>query len=86
MISGRQIPETISGIKMLGEKIESIWDIVNIINGIADQTKIIAFNAELEASAAGEAGKNFQIVATEIRRLADSTVSSTNEINNNTII
>ncbi len=71
---------TISGIKMLGEKIESIWDIVNIINGIADQTKIIAFNAELEASAAGEAGKNFQIVATEIRRLADSTVSSTNEI------
>ncbi|MBI9108405.1 MAG: methyl-accepting chemotaxis protein [Spirochaetales bacterium] len=71
---------TISGIKMLGEKIESIWEIVNIINGIADQTKIIAFNAELEASAAGDAGKNFQIVATEIRRLADSTVSSTNEI------
>lgn len=74
--------ETISGIKQLGEQIESIWDIVNIINNIADQTKIIAFNAELEASAAGEAGKNFQIVATEIRRLADNTVSSTNEIKN----
>lgn len=72
--------ETIEGIKSLGEKIESIWEIVNIINGIADQTKIIAFNAELEASAAGEAGKNFQIVATEIRRLADSTMASTNEI------
>ena len=72
--------ETIEGIKLLGEKIDSIWEIVNIINGIADQTKIIAFNAELEASAAGEAGKNFQIVATEIRRLADNTVSSTNEI------
>jgi len=72
--------DTIQGIKLLGEKIDSIWDIVNIINGIADQTKIIAFNAELEASAAGEAGKNFQIVATEIRRLADNTVSSTNEI------
>jgi len=72
--------ETINGIKSLGEKIESIWEIVNIINGIADQTKIIAFNAELEASAAGEAGKNFQIVATEIRRLADSTMASTNEI------
>ncbi len=72
--------ETLRGIKSLGEKIESIWDIVNIINGIADQTKIIAFNAELEASAAGEAGKNFQIVAAEIRRLADSTVSSTGEI------
>ena len=72
--------ETISGIKTLGDRIESIWDIVNIINGIADQTKIIAFNAELEAAAAGEAGKNFQIVAGEIRRLADGTVDSTNEI------
>lgn len=72
--------ETISEIRQLGDKIESIWDIVNIINNIADQTKIIAFNAELEASAAGEAGKNFQIVATEIRRLADNTVSSTNEV------
>lgn len=72
--------DTIQGIKLLGERIDNIWEIVNIINGIADQTKIIAFNAELEASAAGEAGKNFQIVATEIRRLADNTVSSTNEI------
>ncbi len=72
--------KTIAEIRSLGEKIDSIWDIVNIINGIANQTKIIAFNAELEASAAGDAGKNFQIVATEIRRLADSTVSSTSEI------
>jgi methyl-accepting chemotaxis protein len=73
---------TIGGIKNLGDKIESIWEIVNIINGIADQTKIIAFNAELEAAAAGSAGKNFQIVAAEIRRLADSTVVSTSEIKN----
>jgi methyl-accepting chemotaxis protein len=71
---------TLSGIKTLGDLIETIWDIVNIINGIADQTKIIAFNAELEAAAAGDAGKNFRIVAGEIRRLADSTVDSTNEI------
>ncbi|MDF2577893.1 MAG: methyl-accepting chemotaxis sensory transducer [Chlamydiales bacterium] len=72
--------QTIDGIKELGQQINSIWDIVNMINGIADQTKIIAFNAELEASSAGEAGKNFQIVATEIRRLADNTVNSTSEI------
>lgn len=72
--------ETISGIKALSEKINSIWDIVNIINSIADQTKIIAFNAELEASSAGEAGKNFHIVANEIRRLADGTMESTHEI------
>ncbi|MBN2873998.1 MAG: methyl-accepting chemotaxis protein [Spirochaetales bacterium] len=73
---------TIHGIRTLGEKIDSIWEIVNIINGIADQTKIIAFNAELEAAAAGQAGKNFQIVAAEIRRLADSTVTSTTAIKN----
>ena len=74
--------DTIAGIRSLSEKIEAIWEIVTIINSIADQTKIIAFNAELEASAAGDAGKNFQIVASEIRRLANSTVSSTSEIKN----
>jgi len=74
--------DTITGIRALSEKIEAIWEIVNIINSIADQTKIIAFNAELEASAAGDAGKNFQIVASEIRRLANSTVNSTTEIKN----
>ena len=71
---------TISGVKNLNDEIGSIWEIVKIINGIAGQIKIIAFNAELEASAAGEAGKNFEIVANEIRRLADRTVGSTTEI------
>ncbi len=69
-----------NGIKALGRQIKSIWEIVEIINSVADQTKIIAFNAELEASAAGEAGKNFEIVASEIRRLANNTMSSTKAI------
>jgi len=72
--------EVITGIKSLGDHINNIWEIVGIINSIADQTKIIAFNAELEASAAGEAGKNFEIVASEIRRLANNTMVSTKEI------
>ncbi len=72
--------ETINGIRALGELIDNIWEIVNIINGVADQTKIIAFNAELEASSAGESGKSFMIVAGEIRRLADNIVASTGEI------
>ena len=72
--------DTITGIKLLGEKIENIWDIVTLINSVADQAKIIAFNAELEASSAGEAGKNFHIVATEIRRLADGIIDGTKEI------
>lgn len=72
--------ETITGIKSLGEKIENIWDIVTLINSVADSAKIIAFNAELEAASAGEAGKNFHIVATEIRRLADGIIDGTKEI------
>lgn len=71
---------TISGIKALGDKIANIWDIVTLINSVADQAKIIAFNAELEASSAGEAGRNFHIVATEIRRLADGIIDGTKEI------
>ena len=71
---------TIDGIKELGEKISNIWDIVTLINSVADQAKIIAFNAELEASSAGAAGKNFHIVATEIRRLADGIIDGTKEI------
>ncbi len=71
---------TIDGIKNLSEKITNIWDMVTLINSVADQAKIIAFNAELEASSAGEAGKNFHIVATEIRRLADGIIDGTKEI------
>ncbi len=72
--------EIIKGMKILGAQIKSIWEIVEIINSVADQTKIIAFNADLEASSAGEAGKKFKIVAHEIRRLADNTRTSTEEI------
>lgn len=73
---------TSSKMRELSDQVQSIWEIVGMISSIADQTKIIAFNAELEASSAGETGQNFEIVAAEIRRLADSTVTSTAEIKN----
>lgn len=72
--------KTITGVRSLNEEISGIWEIVKMINNIAGQIKMIAFNAELEASSAGEAGKNFEIVANEIRRLADGTVASTTQI------
>ena len=72
----------IDGIKNLGKQIDNIGDVISIINDIADQTRIIAFNAELEAVSAGDGGHNFHIVATEIRRLANSTTNSINEIKN----
>lgn len=76
---------TLDGIKSLSEKISGISDIAGIINSIADQTNIIAFNAELEASRAGDSGKNFHLVANEIRRLTNNTIQSTNEIRNRII-
>lgn len=66
----------------LGAKSKEIGKIMEIINTVADQTKLIAFNAALEASSAGEAGKRFSVVASEIRRLADSVSASTEEISN----
>lgn len=64
----------------LGGKSKEISQVMKIINTIADQTKLIAFNAALEASSAGEAGQRFGVVASEIRRLADSVTESTGEI------
>lgn len=71
---------TITEIRNLSNKINRIWEIINLINSIADQTKIIAFNAELESVNAGKRGKNFRNVANEIRRLANNTMDSTEEI------
>lgn len=76
---------TVEGIKKLTEKITGIYEIARIINGIADQTNLIAFNAEIEASSAGEVGENFALVANEIRRLTNNTIQSTNEIRNRII-
>lgn len=74
--------ESITELTMLGKKSEDIAEIMNIINTISDQTKIIAFNAAIEASAAGNAGKRFGVVASEIRRLAADVTDSTGNIEN----
>ena len=67
-------------IMQLGSKSKEISKVMDLINTLADQTKLIAFNAALEASSAGESGKRFSVVASEIRRLADSVTDSTHEI------
>ena len=71
---------SIKDIMDLGKRSSEIGKVMEIINNIADQTKLIAFNAAIEASAAGEAGKRFGVVAVEIRRLADNVMESTGEI------
>jgi methyl-accepting chemotaxis protein len=75
-----QNTKTIDEIKNLADMLERINESVAIIDAIADQTKLIAFNASLEASSAGEAGARFGVVASEIRRFADNVGASTSEI------
>ncbi|MBQ9539635.1 MAG: methyl-accepting chemotaxis protein, partial [Treponema sp.] len=70
----------ISCVDSLSRQASSIDEVMNLIEDIASQTRIIAFNAELEAVGAGKAGRNFHIVSSEIKRLADSVVESTKEI------
>ncbi|MGA2079660.1 MAG: methyl-accepting chemotaxis protein [Holophaga sp.] len=74
------IQNSLGEIVELGRKSHEINKVMEIINNIASQTKLIAFNAALEAASAGESGKRFGVVALEIRRLADSVVESTGEI------
>jgi len=76
----RQNQKIISEIRNLSDMIIRISEAIRIIDGIADQTKLIAFNASLEASSSGEAGARFSVVASEIRRFADNVVESTREI------
>ena len=70
----------ISGIIALGNKIIKIRDIVKSINTITNQTKVIAFNAALEAASAGDRGKRFSVVANEVNRLADDIAALTRQI------
>jgi methyl-accepting chemotaxis protein len=72
--------DVLSGIIALGNKISKISDIVKSINTITDQTKVIAFNAALEAASAGERGKRFSVVASEVNRLADDIANLTKQI------
>ena len=66
------ISETEKRIKRLGERSQEITKIVEIINGIAERTHILALNASMQAAAAGEAGRGFAVVADEVQRLAEN--------------
>jgi methyl-accepting chemotaxis protein len=75
-----QVDQIVQHMLALGEKSQQIGGVVDLVSELAEQTNILAINATIEASGAGEWGRRFAVVAEEIRKLADRTAGSAKEI------
>ncbi|ROR28233.1 methyl-accepting chemotaxis protein [Mobilisporobacter senegalensis] len=74
--------EVIRNIEDLEKESDSIGEIVQTINAIAEETNLLALNASIEAARAGEFGKGFSVVADEIRKLSNQSTTAANQIDN----
>lgn len=74
------VQETGKRLKRLGERSQEISQIIDVINNLSERTTVLALNASMQATAAGEAGRGFSMIAEEIQRLAENSRDSTNQI------
>lgn len=75
-----QAKETDNRIGKLSRAAQHVGDVVKLITAIAEQTNLLALNATIEAARAGEAGRGFAVVASEVKSLASQTAKATDEI------
>jgi methyl-accepting chemotaxis protein len=78
----QQVDDIARTILMLSERTQQIGEIIETVNAIADQSKLLALNASIEAARAGEEGRGFAVVAMEVRQLAEQSREATARVSN----